>query len=63
MTLRAVLALSAALFLGSIGAFFLFVPLVSIASMVSILVGLTVMFWLGVQVGTRGMLVPDRAEK
>jgi hypothetical protein len=63
MTLRAVLALSGALFLGSIGAFFVFVPLVSIASMVSILVGLTVMFWLGVQVGTRGMLVPERAEK
>jgi hypothetical protein len=63
MTLRAVLALSGALFLGSIGAFLVFVPLVSIASMVSILVGLTVMFWLGVQVGTRGMLVPERAEK
>jgi hypothetical protein len=63
MTLRAALALSGALFLGSIGAFFVFVPLVSIASIVSILVGLTVMFWLGVQVGTRGMLVPERAEK
>jgi hypothetical protein len=61
MILRAVLALSAALFLSSIGAFFVFVPLVSIASMVSILVGLTVMFWLGVQVGTRGMLVPEGA--
>jgi hypothetical protein len=63
MTLRVVLALSGALFLGSIGAFFVFVPLVSIASMVSILVGLTVMFWLGVQVGTRGTLAPERAEK
>ncbi len=63
MTLRILLALSGALFLGSIGAFFFFVPLLSIATMVSILVGLTVMFWLGVQVGSQRMLLPEKAER
>jgi len=53
MTMRILLVCSGALFLGSIGAFFLFVPLFSVATVVLMLLGLTLMFWLGVQVGAR----------
>jgi hypothetical protein len=53
---RFLLAFSGALFLGSIGAFFLLVPLLSIATVAWIFVGLLLMFTLGVQVGTQGML-------
>jgi hypothetical protein len=53
--IRFLLASSGALFLGSIGAFFLFVPILSIATVVWMLTGLMLMFGLGVQVGTRGM--------
>ena len=45
--IRFLLASSGALFLGSIGAFFLFVPMLSIATVVWILVGLVQMFGLG----------------
>jgi hypothetical protein len=54
---RFLLALSAALFLGSIGAFFLLVPVLSIATVAWIFVGLLLMFSLGFQVGTREMLL------
>jgi hypothetical protein len=37
------------------GAFFLFVPLLSVVTVACILVGLMLMFWLGIQVGTRGL--------
>lgn len=53
--IRVLLASSGALFLGSIGAFFLMVPILSIATVVWMLTGLMLMFGLGVQVGTRGM--------
>ncbi len=50
---RFMLAVSGALFLGSAGAFFLFVPLLSIATVVVLLVGLMLMFGLGFQAGFR----------
>jgi hypothetical protein len=53
VTIRILLASSGALFLGSIGAFLFLIPVLSIATVVLILVGLTLMFALGVQVGTR----------
>jgi hypothetical protein len=53
---RFLLAFSAALFLGSIGAFFFLVPLLSIATVAWIFVGLLLMFSLGFQAGTREML-------
>jgi hypothetical protein len=53
--MRVLLASSGALFLGSLGAFFLFVPILSIVTVVWMLSGLMLMFGLGVQVGTRGM--------
>ena len=56
MMTRFVLASSGVLFLGSIGAFFLFVPMVSIASVVWILTGLMLMFGLGFQAGIQQML-------
>jgi hypothetical protein len=56
--IRLLLALSGMLFLGSVGAFFLFVSVLSIAAVVFILVGLLLMFGLGIQVGTRHMLSP-----
>jgi hypothetical protein len=52
--IRLLLASIGLLLLGSIGAFFLFVPLLSIVAVVCILLGLMLMFGLGVQVGTRG---------
>ena len=51
--IRFVLASSGALFLGSMGAFLLFVPILNIATVASVLTGLLLMFGLGVQVGTR----------
>jgi hypothetical protein len=56
MMQRILLASSGALFLGSTGAFFLYVPLLSIMTAAWMLVGLMLMFGLGVQVGTRVML-------
>ena len=52
--IRLLVATAGLLLLGSIGAFFLFVPLLSIAAVVCLLLGLMLMFGLGVQVGTRG---------
>jgi hypothetical protein len=49
---RLLLASSGALFLGSTGAFFLFVPLLSIMTVAWMLGGLMLMFGLGVQVGS-----------
>ncbi len=59
MMLRLLLAGSGLLVVGSIGAFFLFVPLLSIAAAVCVLLGLIVMFGLGVQVGIRGTGNPE----
>jgi hypothetical protein len=56
MMQRVLLASSGVLFLGSTGAFFLYVPLLSIMTVAWMLVGLMLMFGLGVQVGTRVML-------
>jgi hypothetical protein len=53
--IRILLACSAAVFLGSIAAFLLFVSMLSIAAVGLILLGLMLMFGLGVQVGTRVM--------
>jgi hypothetical protein len=47
------LASSGLLFVGSAGAFFLYVPLLSIATVVLMLLGLTLMFGLGFQAGFR----------
>jgi hypothetical protein len=52
--IRLLLASIGLLSLGSMGAFFLFVPLLSIVAVICILLGLMLMFGLGVQVGTRG---------
>jgi hypothetical protein len=41
------------LFLGMLAAFLLFVPLLSLASVIFIIFGLAVMFWLGFRVGRR----------
>lgn len=58
--IRFLLASTAALLLASMAAFFFFVSLVSIATVVSILVALVVMFWLGTQVPTRDALNDGR---
>jgi hypothetical protein len=47
------LSLAGILFLGTLGAFFLFVPLISIASVTLILIGLASMFILGWLAGRR----------
>ena len=63
MIIRLLIASTGALLVGSIGAFLLFVPVLSIATAVCILVGLLLMFGLGVQVGTqRKKTLPLRAE-
>jgi hypothetical protein len=63
MTMQLLLTFAGAMFLASIGAFFLFVPVLSIGTMISILVGLTLMFWLGVQAGSHGILTLEKAVK
>ena len=50
---RFLLACFGVLFLGSTGAFFLFVPLLSIMTAAWLLVGLMLMFGLGFQLGTQ----------
>lgn len=55
MKQRYLLASSGALFLGGSGAFFLFVPLMSIATIVLMLGGLMLMFGLGFQAGAQEM--------
>jgi len=57
MMTRIVLAASAALLLGSIGAFFLFVPVLSIATVICVGAGLMLMFGLGFQMGPQGTLL------
>jgi hypothetical protein len=57
--IRFLLASSGLLFLGSMGAFFLFVPLLSVATVACILMGLMLMFGLGIQVGTRGLVASE----
>ena len=44
---RYLLILLAVLLLGSIGAFFLFVAILPVIAIVSVLIGLAAMFWLG----------------
>ena len=61
--IRFLLASFGALFLGTIGAFFLFVPLLSIATVVWILGGLMLMFGLGFQAGTQKMLPSEIVAK
>lgn len=53
---RVILVSSGVLFLGSAGAFLLFVPPVSIATVVLMLLGLLLMFGLGFQTGAKGMV-------
>jgi hypothetical protein len=55
MLQRLFLVSSGALFLGSAGAFLLFVPLLTIGTVVLILGGLMLMFGLGFQVGMQRM--------
>lgn len=55
------LASSGALFLGSTTAFFLFVPLMSIATVVLVLGGLMLMFALGFQAGAQAILPAECA--
>lgn len=59
--MRTLVIASGALFLASTGAFFLYVPPLSIATVVLILVGLTLMFGLGFQAGGQGMVPPEAA--
>lgn len=61
MMMRFLLIASGALFLGTIGAFFLYVPLLSLATVVCMLGGLILMFGLGVQFGAP-TLASDRAQ-
>jgi hypothetical protein len=61
--IRILLASSGALFLGSMGAFFLFVPILSIATVAWTLTGLLLMFGLGVQVGPRKILPSESVRK
>jgi hypothetical protein len=56
MIVRLLLVSFGVLFLASMGAFFFYVPLFSIATVVSIEVGLMLMFGLGVHVGTGAAL-------
>ena len=51
--IRLLLAGIGLLMVGTLGAFFLFVPLLSIVAVGAIVAGLMLMFGLGVQVGTR----------
>jgi hypothetical protein len=60
--MRVLLISSGALFLVSTGAFFLYVPPLSIATAVLILVGLTLMFGLGFQAGGQGMVPCEAIE-
>jgi hypothetical protein len=53
MMIRILLASSGAVLLGAIGAFFLLVPLLPLATVVCLLVGLMLMFGLGASVGAR----------
>jgi hypothetical protein len=50
------LLVGAVLLLGSIGAFFLYVPLLTVASIVVILLGMAIMFFIGARVGGRQSL-------
>jgi len=59
---RLVLVASCTLFLGSAGAFYLFVPLLSILTVASMLLGLMLMFGLGFQAGTQ-RIPPSRPLK
>ena len=61
--IRLFLAFSGVLLLGTLAAFLLFIPVLSIATVVCVLVGLTLMFALGVQVGTRQMVPAENAGK
>ncbi|MFZ3339231.1 MAG: hypothetical protein WA213_00005 [Terriglobales bacterium] len=63
MKQRFLLVSSATLFLGSTAAFFLFVPLMSIATIVLILGGLMLMFCLGFQAGVQEMVVLDGVDE
>jgi hypothetical protein len=63
MIMRIFLASSGALFVGSIGAFLLFVPILSIATVFGTVLGLMLMFGLGVQVGSRQTLLPETVTK
>ena len=65
MTERFLLVLLAILLLGSIGAFFLYVPILPTIAVTVILLGLVTMFLLGVRVAQAYSLVivsPQRAE-
>ena len=53
---RFLLAFSVTVFLGSVGAFFVFVPPLLIATVALLLMGFMITFVLGVQVGTQSML-------
>jgi uncharacterized membrane protein YraQ (UPF0718 family) len=63
MMIRIFLAFSSVVLLGTLAAFLLFIPVLSIATVVCVLVGLTLMFALGVQVGTRQMVPAESAGK
>jgi len=56
MMTRIFLAASGALLLGSIGAFFLYVPVLSIATAICVGAGLMLMFGLGYQLGPQAIL-------
>ena len=53
---RFLITFSVTVFLGSVGAFFVFVPPLLIATVALLLMGFMLMFVLGVQVGTQSIL-------
>jgi hypothetical protein len=63
MMIRVFSIFSGALFLGSLAAFFLFVPLLSITSVVAMLGGLMLMFGLGLQAGNRRLVPAESIAK
>jgi hypothetical protein len=60
MMMRIFLTASGVLLLGSISAFFLFVPVLSIATVICLVAGLMLMFGLGFQMRPPGILSQQR---
>lgn len=61
--IRLLLTFVGALLIGALTAFFLFVPILTIATTTAILMGLVLMFCLGVQVGNRELVPVQREGK
>jgi Na+-driven multidrug efflux pump len=55
--------IAALVFLASLGAFFLYVPVLSVMTVGTTLFGLILMFILGIHTGSRGTQIPQPAEQ